>query len=166
MSDTSPTPPARPAWSLRAAKRGDEPFLRRLFAATRTQLTGGMLGFTEAQRQALLDQQYDLRERHYRHFFPKARDWVVVDGTGAPIGRVQVDERPDGSLHLIDLALLPERRGQGLGGAILGAMQARRRAIHLNVDRHNRALRLYERMGFQITGEQGPDWAMLWQPPA
>ena len=62
-------------------------------------------------------------------------------------------------LNLHDLAVLPEQRGQGVGGALLAALEARARAdgcckITLEVlDNNHGARRLYERLGF---GDGGP----------
>ena len=67
---------------------------------------------------------------------------------------------------LIDLALLPEFRGHGIGASvlrsvILAAERAGRR-VQLQIDRRNRAVRLCERLGFQVSGETGLFLVMTW----
>ena len=63
-----------------------------------------------------------------------------------------------GSAVLSLLAVAPEARGQGIGSALLQAVEAQARAavprlhvLSLDVIEHNPARRLYERHGFRVT---------------
>jgi GNAT superfamily N-acetyltransferase len=62
------------------------------------------------------------------------------------------------ALIIDELYLVPEARGQGLGGTIIRVLEAQARrdgaaALLLEVDEDNpRARKLYESMGFQLTG--------------
>ncbi len=67
------------------------------------------------------------------------------------------------AVHVPELAMgvVPEARGQGIGGALLDALLtlAREqgfRALSLAVDRQNPARRLYERKGFRDAGIADP----------
>ncbi|TDO06463.1 ribosomal protein S18 acetylase RimI-like enzyme [Mycobacterium sp. BK086] len=57
----------------------------------------------------------------------------------------------------IGIAVVPERRGHGVGSALLDAMFARATAtyaaVSLNVHQRNPARRLYERKGFHLVGQ-------------
>jgi ribosomal protein S18 acetylase RimI-like enzyme len=74
-----------------------------------------------------------------------------------------------GEIRLVDIALLPEHRGRGIGGALLrglldeGAVSGRRVSMH--VERSNPALRLYERLGFERVKDDGIYWLMEWSLP-
>ena len=58
---------------------------------------------------------------------------------------------------MIDIALLPEQRGRGIGTMLLEQLvgEARRagKAVRLRVLRTNRALSLYRRLGFRVVRE-------------
>jgi ribosomal protein S18 acetylase RimI-like enzyme len=62
----------------------------------------------------------------------------------------------DAEAHIVDIAVLPERRNSGIGATVLRGVLAEsdRRGVpaSLNVNVTNRAVRLYERLGFTRTG--------------
>ncbi len=65
----------------------------------------------------------------------------------------------------LTIAVVPSRRGRGLGQELLTALleQSRRRgfeAISLSVEPDNSALRLYEEAGFEKVGERAGAWVM------
>ena len=73
-------------------------------------------------------------------------------------------------LHLLDLILLPAFQQQGLGSALLRAVQAQARqhgaaGVSLYVEMTNpRAMQLYQRLGFVPMAMQGVHLHMLWSP--
>jgi GNAT superfamily N-acetyltransferase len=90
------------------------------------------------------------------HRLEQARsEYLVAWDAEAPVGHVCVewDEPPE----LQDLFVLPERRSQGIGGALVAAVEARVAArgharLALTVGAGNRgARRLYERLGYART---------------
>ena len=98
--------------------------------------------------------QFDAQDTEYRRHYPDgAFDVIEVDGR--PAGRLYVDRRPD-DIRIVDIALLPELRGAGVGGRLLARADrrgARRRAaVSIHVEIHNRGGRLYERLGFARRG--------------
>lgn len=117
-----------------------------------------MLGWPAEMLAAFLEQQRRAQAMHYRAAFADAA-WLIVESGAAPLGRLYTDERP-ASVHLIDIALLPEWRGRGLGGAILADLiaeaAARGLAVSLQVEKVNPARRLYERLGFRVVADNGP----------
>lgn len=142
--------------SLRPIEAHDLPFLRRLYAATRSEEMAAT-GWSPERREALLAMQFDAQHRHFQRHFPEADfDLVLLDG--AAIGRRYLDRRP-GELRLIDIALLPEHRNRGLGGALLAELlrEADRvgRPVRLHVDVGSPARRLYRRLGFTPLEERG-----------
>jgi GNAT superfamily N-acetyltransferase len=68
---------------------------------------------------------------------------------------------------IVDIALLPEFRGVGIGGALFRDLLAEAaetgRQVTIHVDKFNPALRLYQRLGFQIVQDAGADWRMEWR---
>jgi GNAT superfamily N-acetyltransferase len=143
----------------------DETFLRRLNIAVRWNEFAA-LPIPPAEKVALLQQQYDARRTGYRGEFPDA-DFHVVERDGVPVGRFYVDRRPD-MHHLVDIAILPDHTGQGIGTALLEKMlaEAARAGVGaiLRVDHFNPAKRLYLRAGFVEIEDLGLDAQMRWTP--
>lgn len=152
-------------YSLRPECDDDLPFLRALYATTRERELA-LLPWTAEQKIGFTDQQFAAQRLHYRKFFPGTA-FDVIEHDGTPVGRLYVDVRRTHA-HLIDIALLPQARGHGLGTALLMALQdyARERSIGLAlfVEIYNPAQRLYRRLGFTDIGEPGVQIEMEWLP--
>ncbi len=152
---------------LRPVVAADEPFLRRLYASTRAEEMA-LVVWSEVEKRAFCDMQFDLQDRHYRAHHPEASfDLVLVDGK--PAGRVTVD-RSGRRLHVVDIAVLPEFRDRGIASELLGQLLEEARAarvpVVLEVEVQNRALRLYQRLGFMVTNTVGIHHELTWQPEA
>ncbi len=151
---------------LRPETPSDEAFLARLFAETRAVEVASLPG-GEAMRATFLHLQFLAQRAGHRAHHPHAeRSIVVVDGQ--PAGKLIVD-RAGTVTVLVDVALLPEHRGRGVGGALIGALlteaQAAGRTVRLHVVRTSPAARLYERLGFLPAGGDEMYAAMEWHPP-
>ncbi len=151
---------------LRPETPSDEAFLARLFASTRVDEVASLPG-GEGMRATFLRLQFLAQRAGHRAQHPDAeRSIVLVDGQLA--GRLIVDRSGDATV-LVDIALLPESRGRGTGGGLLGALlaeaRAAGRAVRLHVLRTNPAARLYERLGFLPAGGDEMYAAMEWHPP-
>ena len=68
---------------------------------------------------------------------------------------------------MIDISLLPEVRGQGLGKAVMSDVVAAARitgkTVSLHVERTNPARRLYARLGFVQVEDKGIYLRMEWK---
>ncbi len=152
-----------PGVRLRPETDADEAFVRALFIATRRG-EFDMLGMAEAQLAQLLDTQFDLQRAHFRSAFRDA-DWSIVERKGVAVGRLYV-ARGMQARTLVDIALLPDHSGQGIGGALLDHViaeaKAAGRAVELHVRPHNPARLLYARKGFAETGFDGANVSMRW----
>ena len=90
---------------------------------------------------------------------------VAVDPTGLPVGAVWTFRHepplplgPSGiGAPEIAIAVAPEHRGAGIGGALLDELftsaTGRYEALALNVHQRNPARRLYQRSGFRSVGK-------------
>jgi ribosomal protein S18 acetylase RimI-like enzyme len=91
-----------------------------------------------------------------------AATWVAEqDGRIRGFGLVEwTREAADMIAYIQTLEVLPETRGQGVGGELLRRMESSARvavamAIWLHVDAENAAaIRVYERHGFQLSGRE------------
>jgi ribosomal protein S18 acetylase RimI-like enzyme len=159
--------------SLRPASEADRPFLERLFRSVRWDELGPT-GWPEQVKIDFLASQFELQQRHYRLAFAGA-DFDVIEHDGVAIGRLSVD-RTTPDLHLVEIALVPEWRGRGVGGALIARLQDEVRRGHtarivLNVERTNPgAQRLYQRLGFVESQATSPypglSIEMVWTAPA
>lgn len=157
-----------PTLSLRPVEADDEPFLRALYATTRTDVAA-VLGWPDAERKAFLDGQFEAQQASYEAQFPASEHLLVCVG-GEPVGRLWVDRSPSGIL-IVDVSLLPAHRGSGVGTALLrGLMDEAERdgvPIRLSVERDNpRATALYRRLGFRITAGDQTRVRMEYRPSA
>jgi GNAT superfamily N-acetyltransferase len=150
-------------FALRPESDEDIPFLRGLYASTRAAELA-QTGWSDAQKLAFTDSQFDFQRRHYQTYYP-ATQWSVLEDNGVPIGRLYLERRAT-TLLVIDIALLPQWRGRGLGTALMewvGAQaQAAGKSVTVAVEKDNRAQTLYRRLGFREIGDHGVHWDMEW----
>jgi GNAT superfamily N-acetyltransferase len=139
--------------SLRPQTPEDDAFLRRLLIATITEELAAWL-WPEPVRDQLLDMQYRVRRQGVEGNYPGA-DRSIILADGAEAGWLVVARSAE-ELRVVEIAVLPDLRGKGIGAAALGAVlvESDRTGIpaRLNVNIANRAARLYERLGFTRTG--------------
>lgn len=143
--------------TLRPALDSDLELIHRIYASTRTEELAPV-PWTLEQKAAFLRSQSELQHRHYHTTRPDASyDLILYDGQ--PVGRLYVARMP-GEIRIMDIALLPDYRARGLGTCLLEQLcaEADRTGCSLtaHVERNNPALRLYQRLGFQRTDEEGP----------
>jgi len=156
-------------WSVRAAEAADEPLMRQIYASTRAAELAAT-GWDEATCERFVAMQFNAQRTHYEQTWPQARLQVIevhTEGGLQAAGRLWVDDRP-GSLHVLDIAILPHCQGQGLGQACLERLQQQARArglgMSIYVEQGNPARRLYHRLGFVEQGEPvGIHQYMVWQ---
>jgi len=151
---------------LRPEAPDDAPFLQQLYVSTRwTELA--VTGWPDEAKLAFLHDQFRLQRRHYTTYYVDT-DFAIIEHERSPIGRLYLDWSAR-EVRIVDVALLPEWRGQGIGGALLQAVLDRAGIEDLTATIHvehvNPAQRLYQRLGFQFVEERGPYWLMAWQPP-
>ncbi len=159
----APVPPV----ALRPVEPGDEGFLYRVYASTRQEELA-QTGWDEAQKAAFLRMQFDAQASYYREHYAEATfDIVLVDGR--PVGRLYVARWPE-EVRIVDVALLPECRGVGIGTKLLEALisesERAGKPLTIHVERFNPALRLYERLGFGVKEDKGVYLLMQRSPEA
>lgn len=153
--------------TLRAATDDDDAFLRRVYATTRA-AEMAMVDWNEQQKEDFLRMQFNAQHTFYHENFGDAAYDVILRGE-EPIGRLYVDRRED-DVRILDIALLPEFCGGGVGTKLIEALQSEAArsgvTVSLHVETFNRARSLYDRLGFVERQVDGIYILMDWTPSA
>jgi ribosomal protein S18 acetylase RimI-like enzyme len=152
--------------TLRRFKKADLGFLYRVYAASRAEEMALLTHWSAAEKENFLRFQFEAQHKHYQENYPHARYDIIVKGSER-IGRFYV-ARMQNEIRLMDMALLPEHRNQGIGSALLRDLldeaEGSRKFVSLHVEPYNPAKRLYERLGFVVVGEVSFYQLMHWIP--
>lgn len=142
--------------SLRPATQADSEFMYAVYASARTEELAAV-PWTAEQKASFLRSQSHAQLSYYAEHYPKA-EYSIVVLDGVDIGRILVEHRAE-DLRLMDMGLLLEYRGRGVGTKLLADVITRAESIGLPVVLHvesfNPAKRMYERFGFVDDGEVG-----------
>jgi ribosomal protein S18 acetylase RimI-like enzyme len=149
--------------SLRPINDADLEFLYRVYASTRADEMA-LTNWESAQVEAFLRVQFFAQHEHYQTRLPPS-EFLLIELDGEPIGRIYLGDW-DGELRIIDVALLPEHRSQGIGTHLIRQVMQRAAALSkpvtLHVEPYNPALRLYEHLGFTVVEQRGINLFMRW----
>ena len=156
---------AKTKLALRPIRNDDLDFLYQVYASTREDELA-LLPWTDSQKRTFLQMQFNAQHHYYQEQFAEASYQVILQDE-QPVGRLYVDRGSD-EIRIIDIALLGAARNQRIGSFLLqqildeATLSGKRVAIH--VEKNNPALRLYQRLGFQVKEDKGVYWFMQWSP--
>lgn len=154
--------PSKPT-VLRPVRDADAGFLFRLYASTRADEMA-LVDWSETQKQEFLQMQFRAQTNHYAEHYAHAH-FDIIELDGEAIGRLYLDEQQS-ELRIIDIALLAEFRGRGIGRYYLETIieRARKQAcsVTIHVEHNNPAMSLYRRLGFEKVEDKGVYWFMRW----
>ena len=151
--------------TLRPITADDQEFLSDLYASTR-QEEMALVDWPAEKKAEFLQMQFQAQHTFYMEQFKGAAfDLLVLNGQ--PIGRLYLDQRVD-ELRIIDIALLPDYRNQGLGSRLMKGILAEAEAaglpVRIHVEHYNPARWLYQRLGFKEIETNGVYYLMEWTP--
>jgi ribosomal protein S18 acetylase RimI-like enzyme len=153
--------------SFRPATEEDLPFLAALYASTRAEEVA-QAGWPEEMQRAFLKQQHEAQHAHYTSVYADAERLILLR-EGHAVGRLYLAEWAR-EIRIVDISLIPESRGRGLGEALLRDVQedaaSRGKAVSIHVETFNPARRLYDRLGFAAIEDKGIYELMMWRPGA
>lgn len=140
--------------SLRPFTPQDQEFLFQLYVDVRRQEVSAW-GWSQQQQDMFLRMQFNAQQSWYQEMY-KGAEHQIIECEAQPVGRIMVMRAADFT-NLVDIALLAEYRGHGIGGKLIGALLEQsdrdRIPVRLRVLKTNPARRLYQRLGFVPTGE-------------
>ena len=149
--------------SLRPITPEDVSFLAAVYASTRWDELAPT-GWSDEEKAVFCRRQFDAQSAHYREHYPEAA-FEIIEKDGRGIGRLYV-ARWEREIRIVDISLLPEFRGAGLGTQLLRELQEEARSagksLTIHVERFNPALRLYQRLGFEQIEDKGVYLLMRW----
>ena len=141
---------------LRPAGPGDAELLLRIYASTREEELA-VVPWDASVKEAFLRMQFAAQDSFYRATYPHASYDLVVSGDKV-LGRLYV-HRGEPAWLVLDIALLPEHRGNGIGTRLLKQVIAEAtlagKPVQIHVERYNPARGLYHRLGFSEIEDQG-----------
>lgn len=151
--------------ALRAAANEDESFLYAVYASTR-QAEIAALPWPPEAKAGFLRTQFEAQRKHYASVYPAAEHSIVAI-EGEPAGRLYVD-RQASQILIVDLTLLPEFQGRGIGRSLVSALQheaaSSGKTLTGSVARWNPAAVFWQRMGFDLSGGDEMYSRISWSP--
>ena len=153
--------------NLRPARPEDMPFLKKVYAGTRPDITMNP-NFGKNEKKEFINMQFNLQNIHYRNHYSGARFLIISEG-GRDTGRLYLHESKE-DIRIMDIAILPAFRGRGTGSKIIRNLQSDAsvagKALSIHVEENNPAKNLYHRLGFKEQGEKvnGVYQLMVWRP--
>lgn len=145
----------------------DLAFTARVYASTRQEELA-QTGWPQPMIDAFLAQQHQAQHTYYSAHYAGMHRYAIRRG-GVDIGRLYLHEGAS-ELRVVDIALLPEARGKGIGGALLADVTsyaaARGLRVSIHVEQNNPARRLYLRAGFAFESSANEIYDLLiWRAP-
>ena len=152
-------------YSLRPIQQGDLAFLETVYSSTRTEEMA-LTGWPPEQIRSFLSMQFNAQHTYYQqHYGDSQFDLIVAQGQD--VGRLYL-QRKKNEFRIVDIALLPEWRGKGIGAKMLRDIQSEARGVgkgvSIHVEHNNPAMSLYLRLGFKKIGDTGVYFHMEWRP--
>ena len=134
----------RDSVTLRPARPTDLPYCRGLYYEAMRPTIERLFGWDEARQDSTFERQWAIEEV------------VILVEDGRDIGWIQAAEA-EGAIFLKHLYVDTARQTLGIGTRVLSGLidraHVRGLPVTLGVVKGNPALRLYQRLGFRITGE-------------
>ena len=152
---------------LRPVTPDDESFLLEVYASTRADEMA-LLPWPDEQKQAFVLTQFSAQQQHYQKTYPDANHDIILFNDRM-VGRLYV-ARLGTEIRIVDITIHPRDRNRGIGSNLLGRLVVEAsvcgKPLRIYVESFNPSLRMFERLGFSRTDEQGIHVLMEWSPRA
>jgi ribosomal protein S18 acetylase RimI-like enzyme len=156
----------RQSITYRPTRDDDRDFLAALYASTREEELK-LVPWSDEQKAWFVEMQFRAQTQHYDREFDRS-GFFIIEQDGTAIGRLYREEQGD-TIYIIDIALVPSVRGQGIGTVllqeILDEAAAAGKGVTIHVEHFNPARHLYDRLGFKELQQDGVYHLMRWESP-
>jgi len=150
---------------LRPVEEKDAAFIEAVYRTTR-EVELNLTNWSEHQKNAFISMQLTAQLTEYKTKFPGARFQIIIYNK-KNAGRFYTWEN-ETEIRLLDITLLPQFRGKGIGKHLLERLIQRsnkiQKRLSLHVDASNPALKLYRRLGFIHLKNHGRYYYMEREP--
>ena len=149
--------------TLRPITDDDREFLLRVYEASReTELSA--VQWDAGLKRTFMEHQFDAQDAHYRKHYAGATFDIVLYG-GEPCGRLLV-HRGDSQFAIMDLTVLPDYRGRGIGGEmvhrIVGEAGDSGRSVRVFLETFNPHQAFFQKRGFAVVEDDGVSRRYEW----
>ena len=142
--------------SLIPVKDSDKPFLIELYTSTRAEEMSPV-PWSDEQKQAFLQMQFEAQDRSYRERYPKA-SFDIIKLNDESIGRFYFAELAD-EFRIIDLAFLSQHFDKDtfikLIRKVLQKGETSGKAVQIYLESFNPLAEIFTDLGFQKIGQHG-----------
>ena len=150
---------------LRPVEEKDTAFIEAVYRTTR-EVELNLTNWSEHQKNAFISMQSTAQLTEYKTKFPGATFQVIIYNK-KNAGRFYTGEN-ETEIRLLDITLLPEFRGKGIGKYLLQQLIERsnktQKKLSLHVEPSNPILKLYQRVGFIYIKNNGRYYYMEREP--
>lgn len=154
---------------LKESSIKDYDLLAEIYKSTRRKEMEQVEHWSEAQKEAFLNQQFFAQHEYYQKNYIGAL-FYVINYKNVTIGRLYIHQNYENRcIRIIDIAILPEWQNKGFGTKILkdilAEAETRQMPVTIHVESFNPAMNLYERLGFKkISETNGVYFLFEWTP--
>jgi GNAT superfamily N-acetyltransferase len=154
---------------LKESSIKDYDLLAEVYKSTRRKEMEQVEHWSEAQKEAFLNQQFFAQHEYYQKNYIGAL-FYVINYENVTIGRLYIHQNYENRcIRIIDIAILPEWQNKGFGTKILkdilAEAETRQMPVTIHVESFNPAMNLYERLGFKkISETNGVYFLFEWTP--
>jgi len=150
---------------LRPRAPEDQALLMAIYGSTREAELTQVTNWDDAQKQAFIAHQFNAQHDYYNQVYPDSEYSIILQDNQA-VGRLYVERfLIEGTIRIIDIAILPDFQNQGIGEYLLKKLQDEAReagkSLTIHVEKFNRALDFYTRLGFEIVKETHGVYLMM-----
>jgi len=142
--------------SFRKVTNDDFAFLQKVYRSTREEELS-QANMSEDDKSRFIEFQFNAQHKHYSQAY-KGAEFNLILLDDKPAGRLYV-WRTESQIRIMDIALLPDFQGKGIGTKILQSIiqesEKSEKKLNIHVEYFNPALRLYERLGFKKMDDTG-----------
>ncbi|MFM2480628.1 GNAT family N-acetyltransferase [Celerinatantimonas sp. YJH-8] len=152
---------------LRVMQPQDLPLSFNIYISTRLDEMQ-LSGWSDQEIHQFLDAQAQTQHHYYMQHYQQAK-YYIIEYAQHDVGRLYIDDLGP-EIRIVDIALLPDFRNLGIGTTLIRQLQQQGQRQHLDVSIHveqnNPAMRLYQRLGFELVEKvNGIYHFMRWKYP-